>query len=148
MWNKIINELDIKYFMNEVCSFHDSCIKEMKYLSGAFVDDKLQMYPINNKRVLNVIVQCQNKDVSVVELEFSGLRHLQLYPNEDIYTSEILDSTLKIKNGYIYWCDCGDVFETDLDRYEGTLICAEAMRWRVMNGCLGSAEIYKNTRTP
>ena len=35
MWNKINDYNDIENFMNVVNSFHDSCIKELKYLSGA-----------------------------------------------------------------------------------------------------------------
>lgn len=35
MWHSINNDSDRITFMNIVGSFHDSCIKEMSYLSGA-----------------------------------------------------------------------------------------------------------------
>ena len=41
MWNTISNNRDIKQFMEIMCDFHDSCIKEMHYLSGAYVNENL-----------------------------------------------------------------------------------------------------------
>lgn len=37
MWHEITSNTDITKFMDKICSFRDSCIKEMKYLSGAYV---------------------------------------------------------------------------------------------------------------
>lgn len=39
MWNKIVNNEDINDFIKTVSGFHDSCIKEMKYVSGAYVNE-------------------------------------------------------------------------------------------------------------
>ena len=41
MWNEIRSEQDIRDFMDKVYAFHDSCIKEMHYVSGASVDADL-----------------------------------------------------------------------------------------------------------
>ena len=78
MWYEINNNSDIISFMNKIYYFHDSCIKEIKYLSGAYVDEKLSMYPINDRRILKVIIQRQFEDNSMIEMEFKGLRYLQL----------------------------------------------------------------------
>lgn len=142
MWNEINDNKDIMNLMERVFFFHDSCIKELKYLSGAYVDEELSMYPINEHRVLRVIIQRQFDDISMIELEFSGIKYLKLFPNDEKYTCEILDSTLVIKGNYIYWCDCGDLSETDLDNYTGTSICASKLRWRPISGCMGSEEFY------
>lgn len=56
MWNEIRSEQDIRDFMDKVYAFHDSCIKEMHYVSGASVNADLRMYPLNDRRVLNVII--------------------------------------------------------------------------------------------
>ena len=88
------------------------------------------MYPINDRRILKVIIQRQFEDNSMIEMEFKGLRYLQLLPCNDKYTCEILDSSMILKNGYIYWCDCGGVLETDLDNYAGTMICEMCIRDR------------------
>ena len=43
MWNEISTDDDVLKFMEAVCFFHDSCIKEMSYVSGAYVDVNLSM---------------------------------------------------------------------------------------------------------
>ena len=48
MWNEITTAEDIVNFMNMFGYFHDSCIKEIKYVNGAFVNEDLGMHPINN----------------------------------------------------------------------------------------------------
>ncbi len=142
MWNEIIDNNDITKFMNNFYCFHDSCIKELKYLSGAYVDEDLSMYPINDRRILKVIIQRQFEDTSMIELEFEGLRYLKLFPIDNKYTCEILDSTIILKNDCIYWCDCGGLSETDLENYDGTIICASKLRWRAIDKCMGQKEFY------
>lgn len=142
MWYNIKSNRDLINFMDAVCSFHDSCIKEMKYVSGAYVDDDLSMYPVNNTRILKVIIQRQFQDNSIIEMEFSGLKYLHLLPLDDRFTCEILDSTMILKDDRIYWCDCGGLLEPDLKNYDGTLICASKLRWRPIDKCMGKEEYY------
>lgn len=132
MWHEIRSNEDVKSFMEQIYYFHDSCIKEMRYISGAYVTEKLSMYPINAKRSLSVIVQRQFEDIPVLELEFAGLDYMNLRPVDPGHTCEILDATLLIKGGRVYWCDLGGLSEDDLDSYNGTLICAEKLRWRAI----------------
>ena len=139
MWNNIITEFDAKLFMESVYYFHDSCIKEIHYYSGAYVDTNLSMYPINARRSLRVIIQRQFEKMSALELDFIGLKYLNLYPNDEHYTCEILDSTMIITNDNIYWCDLGGLSEVDLSNYQGTLICASKLRWRPID-CLGAED--------
>lgn len=142
MWNEIKNENDLNDFMNAVGLFHDGCIKEMRYLSGAYVCDDLAMYPINDRRVLNVIVQCQYEKHSMIDMEFEGLKYLKLFPLDERYTCEICDSTMILKDNCIYWCDCGGLSEEELEDYDGTLICAEKFRWRFIDKCMGEKEFF------
>lgn len=76
MWKEILNEDDVNDLLESVNFFHDSCIKELKYYSGAFVDDKLLMYPVNDQRRLIVAFQQQSEDHSLVLLEFTGTNYL------------------------------------------------------------------------
>lgn len=133
MWNEIVNNADVKNFMETVSGFHDSCIKEIKYVSGAYVDDRHFMYPVNNKRKLSIIIQRQTSINSTIELEFRKLKHLKLIPLDETYTCEILDSTLLLHEGFFYWCDCGGLTINKILLYEGTVVCAEALRWRSIN---------------
>ena len=57
MWQEISNDREIQCFMDKVCFFHDSCIKELKYISGAYVNADLSMHPINDRRLLSVIIR-------------------------------------------------------------------------------------------
>lgn len=146
MWHEIIDENDLADFMDKICSFHDSCIKEMKYLSGAYVDDRLSMYPVNDRRILSVIFQRQFKDIPMIEVEFVGMKYLKLFPFNDTYTCEIQDSTMIMKDDCIYWCDCGGVSASGLDDYDGTVICASKVRWRCVDNCMGQKEFYPAIR--
>lgn len=142
MWNDIANENDLKGFMDAMYGFHDSCIKEIKYISGAYVNEKLSMSPVNSKRILSVIIQRQFEDLSAIEMQFMGLKYLKLFPNDENYTCEILDATMIIKEDHIYWCDCGGLSEKDIESYTGTTICASKVRWRAADKYLGAKEIY------
>ena len=142
MWNEVLDKNDLQCFMNEIGYFHDSCIKEMRYLSGAYVDDDLAMHPVNDKRILTVIIQRQFEDVSMIEMQFIGLKCLKLFPIDEEYTCEILDSTMLIKDDCIYWCDCGDVSENDFVDYEGTFVCASKLRWRSIENRMGQDDFY------
>lgn len=142
MWNEIANEKDLNSFMNAMYGFHDSCLKEIKYISGAYVDKNLSMLPINNQRILSMIIQRQFENPSVIEMQFVGLKHLKLFPNDENYTYEILDITMILKDDYIYWCDCSGLSEEDIENYTGTTICASKVRWRAVNEYIGSKEIY------
>lgn len=142
MWNDIANENDLKNFMDAMYGFHDSCIKEIKYISGAYVNEKLSMSPVNSQRILSVIIQRQFEDPSAIEMQFAGLKYLNLFPNDENYTCEILDATMIIKEDRIYWCDCGGLSEKDIESYTGTTICASKARWRAADEYLGAKEIY------
>ena len=142
MWETISSSDEISQFMERVYDFHDSCVKEISYISGAYVNDSLSMHPLNDRRILRVIIQRQFGENSMIELEFQGLKYLRLFPVDPYYTCEILDSTMLLKDGDIYWCDCGDVTEDDLDDYKGTLICASKLRWRSIEDYMGEKTFY------
>ena len=142
MWEIISTNDEILSFMEKVCYFHDSCIKEISYISGAYVGANLSMYPLNNRRVLRVVMQRQYEKDSMIEMEFHGLKSLKLFPVDESYTCEILDSTMILKDENIYWCDCGNLSELDLDDYKGTIICASKLRWRSIENHMGEKEFY------
>ena len=50
MWNKIVDDKTLINLLEEVEFFHDACLTELRYISGAYVDEDLAMYPINDKR--------------------------------------------------------------------------------------------------
>ena len=144
MWNEINNENDLKVFMDEHDEFHDSCLKELKYISGAYANGK-GMHPVNDLKILKIIFQGRFQNSDVIEMEFIGLKHLNMYPIDEEYTCEIFDATMILKEDCIYWCDSGGLSEADLESYQGTMICASKVRWRAANEYIGPNEVYVST---
>ncbi len=103
MWKELRTQHEIDNFMKEIIGFHDSCIKEIKYSSGAYVETNLSMSPVNTKRTLTVLIQRQFEDISALELEFSELEYISMYPVKQDYTCEILNASFLVKDGLIYW---------------------------------------------
>ena len=131
MWNNLITNKDIFNLMEQFGSFHDSCIKELKYISGAYVDENLTMQPINNQRILKVIFQRQHENYSTIEMEFLELVTLNLTPTDEQYTGEIRGATCILKNSCIYWYDDSNCSVEQ--EYDGTWICAKKARWRSLD---------------
>lgn len=142
MWNQVTDDVTARKLMDAVRAFHDSCLKEMKYTSGAYVDEDLFMHPTNGTRSLRVILQRQSNENSAIELEFRKLKYLKMFPLDEAYTCEIIDSTLLINNGCYYWCDCGGLTMGGIHTYEGIVICAEKLRWRSIDGFLGNRDYF------
>lgn len=134
MWNELTTPREISEFMHLVRCFHDSCIVRMQYISGASVDEQLAMYPINDRRSLVVIIQQQSALHPKIVLEFSKLHYLKLFPLPETYTCEILEATLEVRDGRIYWYDCSPLPPDALAQYEGTVICADKVRWCTPGG--------------
>ncbi len=142
MWNEINNSDELSRFLLSVQEFHDSCIKEMYYVSGAYVQENLSMFPVNSRRILRMVIQLQQPGICTIEFEFSGLKYLRLAPTAEPYSCEILDATMILNDKGIIWCDCGGVKEEDIGNYLGTVICAEKARWRNANEWIGPDPIY------
>ena len=142
MWKQIENESELKEFMEIIDFFHDSCIKESKYVSGAFVSDDLFMHPLNDCRRLSLLFQRQSSIYSTIELEFSGLEYIFLSPIKEIHSCEIQEATMYFEKNYIVWCDTFVEGKIDLNCFNGTILCAKAVRWRELDNALGNKSFY------
>lgn len=131
-WNEITSAQALAELAALTGRFHDGCVKELRYVSGAYVAPDLSMAPLNDRRVLRMIVQCQSREHPVIELEFAGLKTLSLSPVGTDYTCEIAEAVMRMEDGQICWSDGGD-----------TTVCAEKLRWRLLGeDCLGDREFY------
>lgn len=142
MWKQIKNNQDIADFMARVCYFHDSCIKEIHYLSGSYVDKELSMYPINDQRRMRVVIQRQYREMTAIEMVFSGLVFARIVPADEDHTCEILDASLFQTEQGICWCDCGSVSLSNMDSYDGTVIHALELCWREIEAGAGSKKFF------
>ena len=143
MWNEIKDDGALREFMLAVGGFHDGCVKEIKYVSGAYVDADLHMRPLNSSRTLNVIIQRQSSEYPLIELEFGGLKRLDLCPLDEEWTCEISCASMLFKDGYVYWCDCEGFDPTEERNGGNTVICAKTLRWRSIGSRMGDGDFYR-----
>ena len=141
MWNEIKTTDDITDLMTQFGSFHDSCIKEIRYISGAFVDEDLGMVPMNLMRNVDVVFQRQYRNPMAIVMRFTGVSMLHLPPDDENSTCDIYGATLFIKDGCIYWADCDGVEE--MKEYVGTWICADSVQWRSIDECMGESIVFQ-----
>ena len=134
MWNKVIDDKTCIALLEEAGFFHDTCLTELRYISGAYVDKDLEMYPINDKRKVKVFIQRQEERKNTIELEFSGIEYLKLFPSDEKYTCEIFGVTLILEDGKIFWCDCDGISKEEFPDYRGISICASELKWRWVDG--------------
>ncbi len=142
MWQEILNESDLKIFMEKMNFFHDCCIKELRYISGAYINTDLTMHPLNDRRTLSVIIQRQYVQNPMIELEFEGLKFLKLFPLDDSYTCEIIEADMFFQDGYIFWGDNKNCVGNEFNDFEGILLCALKIRWRPLENCMGNSEYF------
>lgn len=125
-WNFIESQEDADAFQTEVCGFHDSVIKELHYISGAYVRADKCMFPSDDKR--SILVQMQSQQCRNFEMEFQGVTALNLRPAADNYSGDIFDASLLVQNASILFCNrlMESVDSTDTD----TWITAYSLKWR------------------
>lgn len=125
-WSFIETQEEANAFMEEVCGFHDSVIKELHYISGAFVNTDNSMMPLEDKR--SVLIQIQSQQCRNFAIEFQGVTALNLRPAGDKYTGDIFDAALIVQDELIFFSD-SFMEHPDLT-YEGTWITAYSLKWR------------------
>ncbi len=141
-WNVIETQEDIDKLMREYGHFHDGCIKELKYISGGYVDKDLSMNPFNSKRVLNIIFQRQYKNPTVIEMIFEGIQKMNLEPSNGDYDCIIYEASLKKINDIYYWADWDNFEVDDINEIKRTWIAASKIKWRVADNYIGETEVY------
>ena len=143
MWNEISDDVKIREFLEHVNYFHDTCIKEIRYISGAWVNEDLSMHPINEINSVEIIFQCQFKDPCTMVIKFIDVDVLHLAPVNMFYTCEILDAAMFRKDDLIFWANDYSVNESNIVNYTGTWISAKRVVCKAINSCLGQDIIYR-----
>ncbi len=129
-FKKIHTDADIMDFMKQFSFFHDSCIKEIHYISGSFVTDDRSMHPVNSKRNLSIIFESQQAKCKTVELLFDKIVELHLIPETEDYDCVIQGVFFKRINNLFYWANWMDFSPDSLPIGFGTYIIAESVSWR------------------
>ena len=145
-WYDVNNQSDINYLMETYGGFHDSCITELRYISGADVNDNLSMgFGESLDRKLSIIFKRQWKPVKI-ELLFEGMRQMNIAGWQNNYFCDIFDCYLAIHNdlvkgrddNLIVWADNSGFNPKEL--YERKIlseplisyIISEKLKWRLL----------------
>lgn len=139
---KINSDKDIEILMNKFNGFHDSCLKELRYYSGSYVDNDGGMYPFNSIRCITIIFQSQNADIRAIEMKFEKIEKLNLFPQNEEYDSIIYGASIKKIDNIFYWSEWENFRFEDLDKEEGTWLSAQKISWRPLENALGEKRIY------
>lgn len=147
-FSKISTQEDIQELMNKFGYFHDSCIKEIRYISGGYVSKRTSdinrpMYPVNSRRSVHIIFQSQNAEYSVIEMKFDFIQKLNLAPRNEDYDCVIYDASLVVIGDLFYWSEWGNFKMEDIEIENGTWISSKEVGWRQLpEECLGDRLIY------
>jgi hypothetical protein len=104
-WISANTDNEIKTLMDYYGGFHDSCISEIKYASGAFVDSEQSMHMGNAEdRQVEIVFQRQWEPVAII-LRFIGMRKMNITGWQRNYSPDIYGCYLSIHNNLIVGLD-------------------------------------------
>ena len=126
MWNNICTQEDINRVIKSFDNFHDSCIKEIRYISGLYVDDNLCMNSTKNS--IDILFNSQNVSNNNLIIRFIDVLEFNINKRNG-YIHEIYDISMFIKNDCIYWADSE---EFTLECLSGNWICSRQAMWKLV----------------
>jgi hypothetical protein len=145
-FKQIESSEDIECLMKKLLRFHDSCIKEIRYISGGYVSEEKTMHPFNSKRIVYMLIQSQHSEIPVIELQFNLIDKLNLKPKFGDYDCVIYEASLIKKNDLFYWSERAGFDTQDADNDNITWISAKELSWRPLENALGERELYQYHR--
>lgn len=100
-WYDVSNQSDIDYLNEIYGGFHDACIVELQYISGADVDENLSMrFGESLDRKLLVIFKRQWKPMKI-KLLFERMHQMNIAGWQNDYFCDIFDCYLALHNDLI-----------------------------------------------
>jgi len=127
-WNYIEKQRDIDFILEQTSGFHDSVLKNLNYVSGAYVDDENQMH--GNDDVRQITMRFDSQWCNSIEMIFEGVISLNLRPYPEQSFSFLFDASLIIQDEIIFFADSRDALDKS---YDGTWIESYGLRWRFCN---------------
>lgn len=141
-WNEIVQDGG-SGLVDLFGDFKDSCVKEVRYVSGAYVDEELAMWPYNDKRTLFLLLQRQEEGPAAIELAFDGVECFHLEPAGEEYDCSIIRAEFYWREGMLWWSDAIG-FDPGHPPYgqQFSWVCARSARWRIRDEWLGDRVLY------
>ncbi len=139
-WNNIEDEKDIEKLQYAFC-FHDSSLKEARYISGMYANKDGSMRCFTNFHRVYMLFQSQ-WDEGVIEMLFDGVKNFHIGVDED--EQPMFGATIKKVESGIFLCTCDDSDNVDeLKEYSDiTWIEAKNCKWRFVKKYIGSKQVY------
>ena len=105
VWHEINSAKDIDYLFEFYGGFHDSCIKELRYASGAMVTaDRAMFFGKSQDRQVDIVFQSQ-WNPNEIEMRFVGMRRMNITGWQSNYLCEIFGCHLAFHNDLIAGLD-------------------------------------------
>ena len=127
-WCYVETQEDVDALMHETHGFHDSVLKNLEYVSGAYVSEDKSMYPVNSLRALKMTFESQWTET--IELVFEGLVALNLRPSDDNFDAIIFSASILLKDETVFFVD--DEMEKENLQTDCTCVKAYSLRWRIL----------------
>ena len=126
MWNEIKSQEDIDLFMKQVLSFHDSCIRETRYISGTYIDKDGAMVMNTNPFMYIKFDTQRSSNFTWFEFELGGIDNFSIKINLNS-TLDIYSATFFKKNDWFYWYS--DEYADENSEY---MFRCQTIRWRMV----------------
>lgn len=127
MWNEIKSQEDIDLFMKQVLSFHDSCIRETRYISGTYIDKDGAMVMNTNPFMYIKFDTQRSSSFTWFEFELGGIDNFSIKINLNS-TLDIYSATFFKKNDWFYWYS--DEYADENSEY---MFRCQTIRWRILS---------------
>lgn len=130
----IINsQSSIDELMKTFNGFHDSCITEIHYVSGAHVNENRAINPFDSIRTVTIIFQSQCAVTRTIEIKFENVVRLNLCPKTEMQDAVIYGASIFRCNNLLYWSSLCDIEISELGKADFTWISAEKISWRIID---------------
>jgi hypothetical protein len=139
-WNEIKNQIEVDSFNECFGYFHDSCLKELWFSTGGYVNKDYRMNPISNP-IARLIFQRQSEQLSIIEIEFKDVIQINVRPVPINYGVDIIQTHMYFENGVFFLSD-KDYEYSENGKDKSTWIAAKKVRWRKIDNGLGKNNYY------
>lgn len=138
-WKEINSENDIDDLFTTFGGFHDGVLREMYLWNDYYINEDLSMNSGDGMLNAKALFQRQWEKPSAIEMLFLGIYKINITSTPPDYWHMMFDASLIYKDGLYYWAEVGD---WDIGDNSVTWISSKNIRWRSVDGCLGSKLRY------
>jgi hypothetical protein len=143
-WNVIETEEQAHEFNKMYGYFNDSFIKEARYESGNYLNEKLEEIAYIEHK-LYIIFQRTEPELSSIEMVFEGLERMSFIPLPLNCIPYYNYAKIGIWNSKVYfnvWEYFDPVIPEHWNEVEQTMVLAQKIRWRIAEEYIGKDRNY------